>query len=177
MITMKLLKTNGGMAATFDRPDEVTILSPTKTQFRIDVFLQDLTHLYEAKETDYGFVYSFTAHAYTYQDHQRLFEAIESAKVDIDFQKGSWSRKVPDSSPCTDKTGAFSFSQLFSPKVVTNLSPWELEGKQATVTGYLRDDPTGKIYLCASYVDVYDKPNGIDDYEDQKDIVSDEFDW
>jgi hypothetical protein len=166
---MKLLR-------TCDTPDEVTILSPTKTQFRIDVFLQDVTHLYEAQETDYGYVYSFSCHAFTYQDHQRLFEAIESAKVDIDFGKDSWSRKVPDSSPCTDKTGAFSFSQLFSPRVVTNLEPWQLQGKQATVTGYLREDPTGKIYLQASFVDVYDNPSGIDSDDTTKPIVSDDFD-
>lgn len=153
------------MQMIYDHPTERTLLSPLTTAFRIEVFLEDITHLYDAIETDSGYEYRFTAHPYTYQDQQTIIDVLEQAEYFIETNKDSWSRKVADSSSCFNSKGELVFSQLFTPKVQTGLEQWEIRGKQASIAGHLREDPTGKIFLQASYCDIYDNPTGIDAYE------------
>ncbi len=76
-----------------------------------------------------------------------------------------------------DKKGTPYCSQLFRPKLNVDVeNPDLLRGRQVSLALHLRDDPVGRIYLQADYVDCYSVSNGIDPTEDEVETNPDEWD-
>ena len=96
----------------------------------------------------------------------------------VQLGAGPHSRKEPTPA-CENSKGQFKCSQLFKPKL--NVDPQhysELIGKQATLCLHLRDDPTGKVYLQAEFVDLYEEVSyPTDAKQDVAPVVFEEDDW
>ena len=139
----------------FDRPQEQTYLNPTETTITVDGHLQDVENIL----TMNGYAeYYFTFNPLTMRDDQVLMEHLEQGKKMLNELKPSWSNKVPKLQHI-DRKKQIVCNQLFQPSVNLHVDdPSELYGRVATITLHLRDDPTGSIYLNASYVNVHPQP-------------------
>jgi len=139
--------------------EEHTILTPAKTEFIIEVMLQDCDNIYDPKY-QYGEPesYIFTAQPETYEDFNKVFNLIEEAKQTIFYEAGPHSQKEARTNAITPMDGLV-FSQLNPPSVSgENIETYNLRDRHARIKGYLREDPTGLIYLQANYVDVHALP-------------------
>jgi hypothetical protein len=139
--------------------EEQTILQPRHTEFIIDAFLYDATYVNTQNRDG---VFSVVFAPYTFQDHQRLCELIESAVMEVELKKGFYSNKKAVAK--TEKGGGlFYSSQLFTPRIEPKfLHTDELVGKQCSIKGHLRDLPLGEVVIQAAYIDLYDPLNGVD---------------
>lgn len=150
--------------------EECTILSPIETKIRLEAWLMEAKYL---QETDADDVFSFSFQPLTSTDHQRLFEAGEKAMMMVELSKSPYSNKV--AKPCYENKYGLPFcSQLFKPKLNIKVEhPDMLYGKEVSIAAHFRDDPTGRVYLQADYVDVYARwdgepmePNAVSDDDD-----------
>lgn len=161
------------MISTYEK--EPTLLLPGETTFTVDAWLYDATHIESANRNgEYVVVFA----PYTFYDHQRIAELVESAVVEVEMRKGFHSRKQGKALVERDG-GLFYSSQLFTPKVNVPFDHSDqLMGKLCSIKGYLRDLPDGCVVINLSYVDLYDPFNGLDDsMEEQVMPPSDCDDW
>jgi hypothetical protein len=137
------------------------ILTPTDNQVRIEAIIKDSTGL--LKPNYYG-NYEFSFQPLTADDHQRLFEAGESALTDVMYNTPSYAcytlRRHFE-----NKDGTPFCSQRFEPQLNEDVyNPTQLIGRQASLTLHFKDADDGNLYLQCSYVDLYDEDNGFIDY-------------
>ena len=133
---------------------EPTILTPSKTQFTIEVLLQDTEYIYEMGQ-QYGEVdsYKFTAQPIHYDDCRLIEDMVEQAKETVYINAGPHSKKNAVGATY-DKYHFLLFNQLFAPKVSgEQIEFYNLHQRQARIKGHLRENPMGVIYLQADYVD------------------------
>ena len=154
-----------------DYYNERTLLNPRDTALRMEGWLVDTSNIVNANR--YG-EFSFSLQPQTTDELQRLYEAVESAKMQMLMDCGRHSNKVP-TSKIENKYGHIVCSQLFTPKFNIEFEhPDELAGREATFALHLRDCPRGNIYLQGDWVDLFSPTNGIDEPE-KPEVVFD--DW
>lgn len=146
------------MISTYER--EQTLLLPGETSFTVDAWIYDATHIVSTNRNG-EFVVVFAP--YTFYDHQRIAELVESAVVEVEMSKGPHSRKQGKALVERDG-GLFYSSQLFTPKVnVPFHHADQLMGQLCSIKGYLRDLPDGSVVMNLSYIDLYDPLNGVEE--------------
>jgi len=136
-----------------------TCLTPGQTEFTVEVMLQDTKFIYDQKH-QYGepAAYVFTAVPLSQYFYRELETMMEDAKTKVFRDSGPHSNKEPRSG-ALGKRYELVFNQLFAPKVSGEMiDVHNLPNRNAVIKGHLRDDPTGLIYLQASYVDVLPLP-------------------
>jgi len=147
---------------TYSGYEEETILTPFETQFSLEVYLHDWEFL--------GVKNGFAEHVFyfapkTPQDYSVIQEALHRALTDVELKKSPYSRKRAEQA-CRKpgQKDIYFCSQLFTPKV--NVEIAEIDQRtvpEASLELHFRDDPDGKVYLQASYVDVYDNSCGTEE--------------
>jgi hypothetical protein len=138
-----------------------TILNPLDHQVKIEAWIEDSAKM--LSKNFYG-SYEFSFQPLTADDHQRLFEAGETAYTDAVLNTPTYSsgtlRKCYE-----NKKGQPYCSQLFEPVLNEEvINPLQISGRQATLTLHFRDGSDGNIYLQCDYCDLYDQTNGFIDY-------------
>ena len=136
-----------------------TILKPVDFEFYIEVELIDCDNIYEPL-SKWGSdpVYLFTARPLESYSYGMLDRLVEEAEGRIMRDSGPYADKEPRSA-VYGKHQELVFSQLFDPRVEgEDKQVHELFQRKARIKANLRDDPTGLIFLNASYVDLHAKP-------------------
>ena len=135
--------------------EESTILVPGNTQFITHVMLMDTNNIYELTSGYDNYpAYVFTALPIDDSSYSTVDTLIDQAIQTITYGAGPYSKKEARSG-AYDKTGMMLFSQLFPPKVCgEDTEYYQLHQRKARIKGHLREDPTGKIFLQADYIDL-----------------------
>lgn len=138
----------------YEYTEEKTLLTPTDTRVEIECWLGDCRFINKWNRHD---EYHFNFYPLTQNDHQLLCEAGEAAVTRLLMSVDPYSKKEPRAS-YENKDGSFYCSQLFMPKVNVEFDHADqLYMQQASLKLHFRDDPLGKVYLQAEYVDLYEQ--------------------
>ena len=160
---------------TLNKGDQECVLEAYETEIVIEAFIS--YGLYCFKTNEEGF-YSIEFVPATMTDNQRLAEHIEMCKSLVRMRSGYWS----DKDIRTDvelKDGSYIATQSFAP-IVDPIPEYQVFDymQQCSIKLYVNDDPSGRIYLNASYVDLYSPTNGIDEEPAEADTSDDDdFEW
>ena len=128
-----------------------TILNPQETTIHVEAFLEDTDYILDPNP--YG-EYQFSFVQYDSTAELQLEEMVEKALRDIELRSNQMSDKEPRSG-IINRKGQFFCNQLFKPRLNEDIQyPMQLYRRVANLNLHLRDDPTGLIYLQASYVDL-----------------------
>lgn len=135
-------------------------LDPFETEIVIEAFLHDVKHLEEPDSDD---VYSFTFSPASYHDVNLLYETIEDGLTKVLLRTPAHEQK-DIKSLCEDEKGLSQVFTMFKPKV-DGLKVDNPQFKQASLRLHLNDDPSGRVYLNCSYVDIYQdiEPEDVDE--------------
>lgn len=127
-----------------------TILSPLDTQISVEAWITDAD--YAMTPNRYG-EYQLTFTTFQQHDYGRIDEMVKTALRQVD----SYSPYVKATAETETRNGDFKCNQLFAPKLNTELNHPEMEllHKQVSLKLHLRDDCTGRIFLQAEYIDIY----------------------
>ena len=138
------------------------VLNPLQHSLRIDGLIRSHKHLLESDVDD---VYSFTFQPHTTDDLHRLIDVSNTA-LDTAI-KSVASYDIREFKLRHGDILDIQCSQLFAPRVQpSTIEPWEdLRGRAASLTLQYQDDCYGNIYCECSYVDFYDRSNGVVDAE------------
>lgn len=136
----------------YEYTEEKTILTPLDTRVEVKCWLGDCRFINEWNRYD---EYYFTFYPQTLDDHQLLCEAGEAAVTKLLMSVDPYSMKEARAS-YENRNGSFYCSQLFMPKLNVDFEHHDqLLRQQASLKLHFRDDPLGKVYLQAEYVDLY----------------------
>lgn len=134
--------------------EERTILTPMDTRVEIECWLGDCRFINRWNKYD---EYYFTFYPQTANDYQLLSEAGGDAISQLTMSLDPYSKKRPVAA-YENRDGSFYCSQLFLPKVNVEFDhPDQLQMQVASLKLHYRDDPLGKVYLQAEWVDLYDQ--------------------
>ena len=136
------------------------VLNPVDFSLRIDGLIRSHKHLLESDVDD---VYSFTFQPQTTDDLHRLLDVANTA-LDT-ATKATASYDIREFKLNHGDILDIKVSQLFAPKVTpSDIEPWDnLRGRAASLSLQYQDDCYGNIYCECSYVDFYDRQNGVVD--------------
>lgn len=138
----------------YEYTEEQTILTPFDTRIEVECWLGDCQYINNRNRYD---EFVFTFYPQTANDHQLLCEAGDAAVTKVLMGLTPYSKKEPRVN-YENRDGSFYCSQLFMPKVNVDFEHTDqLLRQQASLKLHFRDDPVGKVYLQAEYVDLYDE--------------------
>ena len=148
----------------YDTYTEKTVLRPTDHDFIVDGWLMESKYLQDSDPDD---VYWFTFIPHNMSDYSRIQYKADEAQMALEINMGPYSNKKACKEIYHD--GNILVSQLFKPKVTSELPTGDWSGMSVSLRVHFRDDPTGKIFLNCSFVDFYDPSNGTNEPVEEPD--------
>lgn len=133
---------------------EHTLLEAHETKVNFEAKIIDASY---AERTNYYDEYVVEFMPLTHTDEQILLEAVEDAMRKVEMRAHVGSYKEAKAS-IVNRQKFFYSSQLLPPKLnVSDLYPREMEMRNVSINGHLRDLPDGSIVLNIDYLDFYEE--------------------